>query len=108
MKKHVRFGSKSGAHTPRTFAPEKKTIRRVKARCSQSCFFGSKNIARKTRTGAARKKWSKVTIHSKTLRTESQARFICTRPEQMAEYRAPCTSAKRFRRRSSHRSAQEC
>src|SRR5579862_4080755 len=108
MKKHVRFGSKSGARTARTLEPARKTMRRQKARCSQSCFFGSKNMARKTSTGAARKKWSKVTIHSKTLRAESQARFICTRPEQMEEYRATCTSAKRFRRRSSHRRELGC
>src|SRR5579872_1222813 len=107
MKKHVRFGSKSGPHTPRTFAPEKKTIRRVKARCSQSCFFGSRNIARKTRTGAARKKWSKVTDHSRTLRTLSHALFIRTRPARPAEYRVICTSAKQFRHRSSHRPASE-
>src|ERR1700744_1280716 len=107
MKKHVRLGSKSEARTPRTFAPAKKTIRRVKARCSQSCFFGSRNIARKTSVGAATKKCRYVSVHRKKLRTFSHALFIRTRPERTAEYRALCMSTKRLRRRSSRRLALE-
>src|SRR5579863_8815720 len=108
MKKHVRFGSKLCSMLARTFAPARKTIRRQNARCNQSCFRGSRKIARNTRTGAATKKWRNVRAHRTKLRTESQARFICTRPELMEEYRATCRSAKRFHRRSSHQLESEC
>src|ERR1700722_17746673 len=108
MKKHVLFGSKSGARLSRTFAPEKKTMRRQKARCNQSCFRGSRKAARKTSVGAAKKKCRYVTVHSTKLRTESQARFICTHPAQPAKYRATDTSATRSRRRSLRRPAPGC
>src|SRR5579885_2305850 len=85
MKKQVRLELKPGERTTLSFAPAKKMIRRQKARCSQSCFFGSRKTARPTRVGTAMPKCSRLTVQSSALRTPSQARLICTHPGQRAE-----------------------
>src|ERR1700746_3052650 len=99
MKKLVFCGSKLGEGTTLIFAPEKKMMRRQKVRCSQSCFFGSRKIAKAISMGTAIAKCSRLTAQRNALRRAYQARFICKCPRRTAEHPAICRPEKRFRHR---------
>src|SRR5215468_454447 len=105
MKKQVRSRSKPAAYLASILAPEKRAMRRQKARCSQSCLRGFKSREKAMSTGTEKRKFIQLIPHKRRLRSTPQTSLICTRPRRREPPPVRGTAGCALRHRSSHRRA---